>query len=263
MTTDVGILFRGRLVRSIMRELNPKTATRRLIDGAAGAFWDHAGWRPIVEDGQIVRWDDVDDAHKSAIHGAPRPRCPYGAPGGRLWVRETHRAAEREADGVDGVLYRADGAFRPIEPTAEAAERWQAIRPSSRRPPPRTAVEMPGYRPRRASWRPAIHMPRWACRIELEVTGIRAERLQAMTAADAYAEGLVRGSSVDTPFGAAHGVDMARWPVENQADDEAPGGTWANAVDVFAGLWDSINEARAPWASNPWVWVIEFRRIAA
>jgi hypothetical protein len=248
---DVGILFRGRLVRGILA--GRKTATRRLIDSAAGAFWDHGGWAPIVEGGRIVRWDGGGDL--VATHGAPLPRCPYGGPGGRLWVRETHRAVEREADGMDGVLYRADNTFRPIEPTAAAAELWQAIQPSSRRPPPRNAVATPGYRPRLSSWRPAIFMPRWACRIELEVTGVRAERLQAMTTADAYAEGLVAGDRD------LHGPDMARWPVEAQAEDEAPGGTWANAVDVFAGLWDSINEARAPWASNPWVWVIEFRRI--
>lgn len=254
---DVGILFKGRLVRSILRELNPKTATRRLMNPQPPAEWTG----PDPADGP-VRMETHPDAacliqeRATGPVGWPLPRCPYGGLGRRLWVRETHRAAEREADGVDGVLYKADGVFRPIEATAEAAELWQAIRPSSRRAPPRTAVEVPGYRPRRASWRPAIHMPRWACRIELEVTGIRAERLQAMTTADAYAEGLVAGDRE------LHGPDMARWPVEDKAEDEAPGGTWANAVDVFAGLWDSINEARTPWASNPWVWVIEFRRIA-
>lgn len=257
MTTDVGILFRGRLVRSIMRELNPKTATRRLMDPQPPADWTG----PDPSDGPVRL-----ETHRQAACliqeraagpvGWPLPRCPYGGPGGRLWVRETHRAAEREADGVDGVLYRADGAFRPIEATAAAAELWQGIRPSSRRPPPRNAVDVPGYRPRLAAWRPAIFMPRWACRLQLEVVGVRVERLQAMTTADAYAEGLVAGDRDQ------HGPDMARWPVENQADDEAPGGTWANAVDVFAGLWDSINERRAPWASNPWVWVIDFRRIA-
>lgn len=256
MAPDVGILFRGRLVRAILRPVDPKTATRRLVklpDDVASALDTYGpGWS----------WEFGTDGYGGASRpwnggtfSVPLPRCPYGGPGAKLWVRETHRAVERDADGVDGVLYKADRAFRSIDNTAAAADRWQDLRPSSRRPAPRHAVADVGYCPQRGSWRPAIHMPRWACRIELEVTSVRVERLQELTVFDAYREGLVAGDRE------LHGPDMARWPVEDKAKDEAPGGTWANAVDVFAGLWDSINEARAPWASNPWVWVIEFRRL--
>ena len=82
-------------------------------------------------------------------------------------------------------------------------------------------------------WRPSIFMPRWASRITLEITNIRVERLQRITKDDSRAEG-IGGISV-------RGEDTTRM--------------------AFAHLWDTINSKRAPWASNPWVWVVEFRRI--
>lgn len=78
-------------------------------------------------------------------------------------------------------------------------------------------------------WRPSIHMPRWASRILLEVIDVRVERLHAITEQDAIAEGV---SEVGFPRVS------------------------------FAALWDSINEERASWASNPWVWRVEFRRLS-
>lgn len=85
-------------------------------------------------------------------------------------------------------------------------------------------------------WKPSIHMPRWASRITLEVTRVRVERLQDISEADARAEGIDPGTSI---------CDFEATP----------------ARDDFARLWDSINGKRAPWASNPYVWVISFRRV--
>lgn len=83
--------------------------------------------------------------------------------------------------------------------------------------------------------RPSIHMPRWASRITLEITDVRVERLQDISSADAKAEG------VATP-------DLNDW-----CDDSK----W---VSQFAWLWRSINGPDS-WDANPWVWVIEFKRI--
>ncbi len=77
-------------------------------------------------------------------------------------------------------------------------------------------------------WRPSIHMPRWASRITLEVTSVRVERLHAIDEQDAIREG-----------------------VEDAG----------NARHAFRTLWDKINGKRASWATNPWVWRIEFRRV--
>lgn len=83
-------------------------------------------------------------------------------------------------------------------------------------------------------WLPSIHMPRWASRIFLEVTEVRVERLQAISEEDACAEGVP----------ASNGAAPTGWARQN-----------------FADLWDEINGVRAPWASNPWVWAITFRRV--
>lgn len=96
-----------------------------------------------------------------------------------------------------------------------------------------------------ARWRSSIHMPRRASRITLEVTSIRVERLQDISEYGARAEGVV---AVNDPEG-----------------DCWTDGTYRTAFEL---LWGQINgfdgepKARAPWASNPWVWVIEFKRIS-
>lgn len=79
-------------------------------------------------------------------------------------------------------------------------------------------------------WKSPIHMPRWASRIEIEVTGVRVERLQDISAQDAWAEGIPHSPDVDP-------------------------------VHEFRTLWESISGAGS-WGTNPWVWVVEFKRIA-
>ncbi|MBP6637992.1 MAG: hypothetical protein KA179_09930 [Sulfuritalea sp.] len=86
---------------------------------------------------------------------------------------------------------------------------------------------------RGAGWKPSIHMPRWAGRITLEVVGVRVERLREISRGDAMAEGC--------PFpNMAAGDDPRQW---------------------YAALWDQINGAGS-WDANPWVWVVEFRKVA-
>lgn len=129
--------------------------------------------------------------------------CPYGQPGDLLWVRETWAWYGCERDPRE-VLYRADTSNLP-----ESHGRW----------------------------RPSIHMPRWASRITLRVTGVRVERLQDITEVDAIAEGA-------QPF---------RLPCHPQRET-------LRHVDGFALLWESINGAGS-WDANPWVWVVEFERV--
>lgn len=87
---------------------------------------------------------------------------------------------------------------------------------------------------RGAGWKPSIHMPRALSRITLEVTGVRVERLQSISESDAEAEGVLP-MYPDDVRGASHAL-------------------------AYSWLWDSINGAGS-WAANPWVWVVEFRRV--
>lgn len=81
-------------------------------------------------------------------------------------------------------------------------------------------------------WKPSIFMPRWASRITLEITGVRVERLQDISDADCLAEGI-------------------EWPYPSCA---TPRG-------AYRSVWEAINGAKS-WAANPWVWVLEFKRMA-
>ena len=138
--------------------------------------------------------------------------CPYGKPGDRLWVRETWAT-----DFEKNVLYRT------TDPSPSPMGAYGAKR------------MVDGAK---SIWRSPIHMPRWASRITLEITGVRAERLQEISEADAQREGW----SFDQ-----QDVFQAYDPV-----------TMDTARRWFQANWDSINGKRALWASNPYVWVVEF-----
>lgn len=84
-------------------------------------------------------------------------------------------------------------------------------------------------------WKPSIHMPRWASRITLEVVAVRVERLQDITDKDVFCEGI------------------------QQAVDEGLQGD-GSARGAFIELWESINGPDS-WPANPWVWVVEFKRL--
>lgn len=88
-------------------------------------------------------------------------------------------------------------------------------------------------------WRTSIHMPRWASRLSLLVKSVRVERLQEISDSDVFAEGL-----------------------QSWVDDGNRKGGDGDVRSTFAALWDSINAKSHPWASNPWVWVVEFERVA-
>ena len=96
-------------------------------------------------------------------------------------------------------------------------------------------------------WRPSIYMKRASSRITLEVTGVRVEPLQAITEDAALAEGMQK-SRGGMWCGAPH--DAHGFPRQ-----------FNTAVEAFHDLWDAINGKRAPWDSNPWVWIVTFKRL--
>lgn len=96
-------------------------------------------------------------------------------------------------------------------------------------------------------WRPPIYMPRWASRLTLEVTGVRVERLNDISEEDAKAEGVER-------------FDTGWRDYSSERPGEPTGACFAEARDSFRTLWESINGPDS-WAANPWVWVVEFKRV--
>lgn len=100
-------------------------------------------------------------------------------------------------------------------------------------------------------WAPSIHMPRWASRITLEITGVRVERLNTACEHDAECEGVEESETIFNADG-----HTPQWR-DYLRDDHS---TVCSAIDSFKSLWESIN-GKDSWAYNPWVWVIEFKRV--
>ncbi|WP_410791247.1 morphogenetic protein [Klebsiella aerogenes] len=132
----------------------------------------------------------------------------FGKQGDRIWVRETWARYNIDQDSYDMAYL------------ATPPEDW----------------------PEEGKWRPSIHMPRWASRILLKITGVRVERLNAISQEDAQDEGM----------------ELTGWR-PTYSDSDSGGEVWT-PYDNFARLWDSIY-GEGSWKVNPWVWVIEFKRV--
>lgn len=213
------ILFKGRLVRAILD--GRKTQTRRVLTVPWKGSTRTVPYEPywVEEDGRLLVMDDYGTYHPVETH----MRCPYGGPGDRLWVKETWSApppydAEKPSLLTENtpIRYAVDGIVRGVSKRFVDANGCIAT----------------------GKLRPSIFMPRWASRLDIEVTGIRVERLQDISEADAIAEGVARESG-------ATGQTVRPGP-----------------RDVFRELWDSVNAGRGGWAANPWVWVVDFKRVA-
>ena len=102
-----------------------------------------------------------------------------------------------------------------------------------------------------SKWKPSIFMPRWASRITLEIESVRVERLQEISAEDAIAE----GTRIEKGSGLIGGEDCYMMTT-NSGYMRGPLG----AIEAYKDLWQSIN-GKGSWNLNPWVWVIQFKRV--
>jgi hypothetical protein len=198
------ILFSAPMVRALLD--GSKTQTRRVVKP-----------QPIYDGRFAGNWKIVGKNGHEAATCSPLvgELCPHGRQDDRLWVRENF--ADLRGTGVE---HRPDPSG-PLKRYAFAADH----------PPGSNGDE--ARKEFGVKWKPSIHMPRAASRITLEITGVRVERLQDISEADAVAEG-VRNSL------------------------HMPGGRFAN--ENFAHLWWAIN-GDGSWEANPWVWVVEFKRV--
>ena len=223
------ILFSSSMVRAILE--GRKAVTRRVIT----VPW-HKGKRClpyepwyVEEDGKLLYQNE---------YGEYRPIeaiAPY-RPGDVLWVRETWFPDPPDNGEWDFYMF-TDGEIINLNAIPEEYRN------------PKHVIYRASWNSPFTGWRPSIHMPRWASRISLSVLSVRAGRLQEITEEEAIKEGIQRTDA----------EGMKDWPWLG-ADHPIKGTpkVFASAKQAFESLWDSINGKRCPWASNPWVWVIEF-----
>lgn len=212
------ILFSGPMVRAILD--GRKTQTRRVVKP-----------QPLHEEFAVCKYhktlvdkkgntypSDEDRFGICDVDGEWSVECPYGQVSDRLWVREAWAVSNIYDD------------TRPANICKELLKENPGKAPTKVKYPASDSLSS-GIR-----IRPSIHMPRWASRITLEITGVRVERLNDISKADAIAEGI---EDVDP----------------RTADKFAIPGV----LYRFQHLWESIN-GPGSWADNPWVWAIEFRK---
>jgi len=204
------ILFSAPMVNAILR--SEKTMTRRAVkykhDLSDFNSASQAG------DGSWILWTGKHGANQEEFTKKAYPSggiyCPQGKPGDRLWVRENYRFSSAHDDLKPSQVSVGD----TVEYFADTTAKHYLD----------------------GKQRPSIFMPRWASRINLEITGIKVERLQDISREDARKEGLMVGIG-------AGGLRDSR--------------------HMFEELWDSINGKTVgkSWNDNPFVWVLSFFRI--
>jgi len=195
-----GVMFKAEMILAYLAGL--KTQTRRLH-----------GLKHINQEPDLWTLRGIGNGlalfqHKENQKYLAPARLPYGDEACTLWFRETWRELIDLGPGTNSshnyVDYRADH-HNDVLPDLNVDVKWKS----------------------------SMLMPHWASRFQdIPITRVRVERLQSITAADAFAEG-VRDTYL------------------HQIPD------WMD-VDSYAELWNEINGKTFPWQSNPWVFVYEF-----
>lgn len=218
---ETPILFSTPMVQAILN--GTKTQTRRVCK------YDVV--RIVYNNRHSIITKDKDGKH--GLRPINGPSCPYGIIGNMLWVKET---------------YYALGQWKKNGLSKTGKQKWKFIDSGkvwfyeNHKP---TTIRKNSYR--KLGWykRPSLFMPKAAARLWLQITGIRVERLQTITEADAKAEGVewsARQGYVN--YISNHPSDICKY-----------------AASSFTSLWLKIN-GRESWDANPYVWVIEFKVIS-
>lgn len=238
---EVRAILEGRKTQT-RRVAKVKPWRRSISEGSVcwkqswATVWDNGTWHTWDENGvggENSVEESVEAAKREAFESAMRQGfipCPFGQPGDRLFVRES-----LDNDGNGSWMYSADGEWLKMD----YPEGWidkQAHKPSIH----------------------SIHMPRWACRIVLEITGVQVERLQDIDSLDAKAEGL----KAITKDGS-----LIKWGIPDRdglPGEDDDGWHWrkwqADPRKAFADLWESIN-GKGSWEENPWVRALTFKQV--
>lgn len=208
MIAERPIIFSAPMVRALLA--GTKTQTRRIVKSCKD---------------RDVGCELAPHEIAAEVNAGVYRNCRHGAPGDRLWVRETHDIYPTHGQ------HRADGKrWGP----------WGGLPTTVSEDGKQIAYYRQGFdRCDPGRWRPSIHMPRWASRITLEITGVRIQRLRDISSTDALAEGVnVHPDHHSKPASSIYGP-----------------------VQAFRDLWERIH-GEGSWDVNPWVAAIEFRRVS-
>lgn len=176
---------------------------------------------------------------------------------------QTRRVVKPQSHEIDGVIYHAGRypnlapcKFGTIGDVLWVRETWRPKThdfPTGWRYEYRATAEQ-DFTPTDGPWKPSLFMPRDACRICLEITDVRVERLNDISEADAKVEGVkyIQDGGNDGPI----------WEFQGYVDymDKHGDNLLSTAKESYKSLWEKIN-GLGSWDKNPWVFVIEFKMI--
>lgn len=241
------ILFSAPMIRALLE--GRKTQTRRIVkpqpDGRTVALerWarglaDACGVSPTREEifakadrlrGRVFPFEREES---EALYS---PTCPYGYPGERLWVKETHLYCEATLDSLNA----RNGESRIVKDThVEGGPAVEVFYKATAGTHTRFILETGSD----LKWRSPIHMHRWASRLTLEITDVRVQRVEEISEQNAIAEGIVSDQCADGRVYQCRGAE-----------------DWhRTAREAFLALFYDINK-RAKRGENPWVWALTFK----
>lgn len=229
--TERPISFNSEMVRAILE--GRKTQTRRVVKPQP--FLDTSMKHTMFIGGTVWMKGKkfADWAHCIKNPNSMIQFSPYGQVGDRLWVRENFRYenCDWDLDHWETLVF-----YTVPDPSVDQLVSRQKWLPSPE-------VEPFGFFD---GWDEPVKMPRWASRITLEITDVRVERLQDISEQDAMAEGVQLDAQ-----------EFHRWKAYG-----AETSVFALPRLSFRSLWNSISKKRDfCWEKNPWIWVIEFKRV--
>jgi hypothetical protein len=214
------VIFNGEMVRSILE--GRKKQARYIV--TPQPINSKVGMVNACYCGHPELWLVDGDVGSYTCNGliAPEWLCPFGVIGDRLWVRETFAI---------GLCTESTLAYKATHKPDDLEEGWFE----------------------KIEWKRSSHMPRWASRINLEITGVRVERLKDITEEDASYEGM---SFTDYRLDRFN-QQRAGWLWKKSSKYEE---CLQSARSAFGNLWESIHSEES-WNANPLVWVLEFKRL--
>lgn len=218
------ILFSGEMVKAILE--GRKSQTRRIIDPQPLSWCTRFEKAPFKwANGFVGEMGDWLQMTQDAVSIRGLGKCRYGMAGDYLWVRETWATVKTFDHLKPKAIPKGDKRWPQV---------WYAADPGAGGLF-QTSCEFVG------KTRPSIFMPRWASRLTLEVVNVRVERVQSISYADARAEGM---------------------PCNYHGDYDFLHSTAGGYISNYRRLWNQLNKGRGfGWDANPWVWVIEFKKI--